>query len=129
MSSQESPAPLSAEANDALFVAVLEVCEKSFFAFVESCEAARFTALVKQVGVPGGQLDGIPAAARQGEGAPPNWLQASIGFDGSLIAGTIEVLLPEALARWLVASLLGVSQEVELQQVLLLDQQVFDGIG
>ena len=35
MSSHESPMLLPAEADDALYVAALEVCEKSFFAFIE----------------------------------------------------------------------------------------------
>ena len=49
MSYHESPAPITADAVDALFVAIVEVCENSFFAFVESCEPDRFDALVERM--------------------------------------------------------------------------------
>jgi hypothetical protein len=144
MSYQESPAPITADAVDALFVAVVEVCENSFFAFVESCEPDRFAALVERLVPMVEQRAEPPSPAakkrgrRTGRGAesgrvdPPrvsDWVNASLTFTGSALSGTMEVLLPVRLARQLVASLLGLSQEIELHQVELLEHQVFDGIG
>jgi hypothetical protein len=143
MSYQESPAPITADAADALFVAVVEVCENSFFAFVESCEPDRFAALVERLVPMVEQSAGTsPApkrrgrrtgrAAESGRPDPPRlseWVNASLTFTGSPFSGTMEVILPVRLARQLVASLLGLSQEVELHQVELLEHQVFDGIG
>jgi chemotaxis phosphatase CheX-like protein len=144
MSYQESPAPITADAIDALFVAVVEVCENSFFAFVESCEPDRFAALVERLVPMVEQRAETPSptpkrrgrrngrAAESGLPEPPRlseWVNASLTFTGSPFSGTMEVILPVRLARQLVASLLGLSQEVELHQVELLEHQVFDGIG
>jgi hypothetical protein len=144
MSYQESPALITADAIDALFVAVVEVCENSFFAFVESCEPDRFAALVERLVPMVEQRAETPPQAprkrgrRTGRGAesglvdPPRfseWVNASLAFTGSAFSGTMEVILPVRLARQLVASLLGLSQEIELHQVELLEHQVFDGIG
>lgn len=127
MPSHESPLPTRAEANDALYVALVEVCEKSFFAFVESCDATRFTALVNQVVTDAtASEDGAHEAQTA---ASLEWLKASVAFDGTLLKGVVEVCLPKRLAYWLVASLLGISREVELREVQLVDDQVFDGIG
>ena len=57
------------------------------------------------------------------------WVKASLSFTGTAFSGTIDVLLPMRLARQLVASLLGLSQEVELHEVEMREHQVFDGIG
>lgn len=144
MSSHESPAPITADAVDALFVAVVEVCENSFFAFVESCEPDRFAELVERL--PPVEPRAEPpspapkrrgrrsgrAASEPGRADRPqlsNWVNASLAFTGSSFSGTIDVILPVRLARHLVASLLGLSQEVELHEVELLEHQVFDGIG
>lgn len=147
MPSHESSTPTLADANDALFVALVDVCEKSFFTCVESCDASRFASLIDGAASTGG--DGH---AREGTTAgPPGWLKASVAFaarfrsagqfrrpgrshsgqsfDGTLSRGAIDLFLPEPLAQWLVASLLGVAGEVELGRVQLLDEQVFDGIG
>jgi hypothetical protein len=145
MSYHESPAPISADAVDALFVAVVEVCENSFFAFVESCEPDRFATLVERLAPPVEQREEMPfpalkrrdgrsgrAASESGRADRPKlsqWVKASLTFTGSAFSGTIEVLLPVRLARQLVASLLGLSQEVELHEVELREHQVFDGIG
>jgi hypothetical protein len=144
MSYHESPAPITADAVDALFVAVVEVCENSFFAFVESCEPDRFAALVERL-VPlveqrtetqsppkrRGRRTGkaVSESGRVDRPKLSEWMKASLTFTGSPLSGTIEVILPVRLARHLVASLLGLSQEVELHQVELLEHQVFDGIG
>ena len=141
MSYHESPAPITADAVDALFVAVVEVCENSFFAFVESCEPDRFATLVERM-VPLVEQTPSPPPKRRGRrsgraaesGRPDRpklseWMSASLTFTGSAFSGMIEVLLPVRLARQLVASLLGLSQEVELHEVELLEHQVFDGIG
>lgn len=122
MSYSKSPAPMPAEAMDALREALVQVCEKSFFAYVEPCEPARFAELVEQ----------LAAGAQPGSS---EWLKASVTFTGGF-GGAIEIVLPERLARWMVASLIGTSQntelqqlEVELQQVELSEHQLFDGIG
>jgi len=123
----ESPMPTPAETDDALYVALLHVCERSFFAFVETCDRLQFAVLVgkTQSQPPLQDVDGLDAMAAQ----LPRWLKASVAFDGNSASGAIEIVLPERLARWLVASLLGITTEVDLGQVELLDQQVFDGTG
>src|SRR5687768_4385221 len=98
---QESPMPTPAEADDALYVALLHVCERSFFAFVDACDPLQFAVLVgKTQSQPAIQdVDGLDEMAAQ----MPRWLKASVSFDGSSSSGAIEVVLPERLARWLVA--------------------------
>ena len=143
MSYHESPAPITADAVDALFVAIVEVCENSFFAFVESCEPDRFAALVQRLAPPVEQLietpfpelkrrDGRTAREVSGRVDRPKlseWVKASLTFTGSAFSGTMEIIVPVRLARHLVASLLGLSQEVQLHEVELREHQVFDGIG
>jgi hypothetical protein len=123
----ESPMPTPTETDDALYVALLHVCERSFFAFVETCDRLQFAVLVgkTQSQPPLQHVDGLDAMAAQ----LPRWLRASVAFDGNSSSGAIEIVLPERLARWLVASLLGITTEVDLGQVELLEQQVFDGTG
>jgi chemotaxis phosphatase CheX-like protein len=123
----ESPMPTPTETDDALYVALLHVCERSFFAFVETCDRLQFAVLVgkTQSQPPLQDVDGLDAMAAQ----LPRWLKASVAFDGNSSSGAIEIVLPERLARWLVASLLGITTEVDLGQVELLDRQVFDGTG
>ena len=41
----ESPMPTPTETDDALYVALLHVCERSFFAFVETCDRLQFAVL------------------------------------------------------------------------------------
>jgi len=145
MSYHESPAPISADAVDALFVAIVEVCETSFFAFVESCEPVRFAELVGRLAPPMEppvemqfpalkRRDGTSGRAafdsgRVDRSKVSEWVKASLSFTGTAFSGTIDVLLPMRLARQLVASLLGLSQEVELHEVEMREHQVFDGIG
>src|SRR5438128_12628121 len=102
----ESPMPAPTEANDALYVALLHVCERSFFAFVDACDPVQFAVLVAktQSHPPLQNVDGREDMAAQA----PRWLKASVPFEGTSSSGAIEVLLPERLARWLVASLLGI---------------------
>ena len=123
----ESPMPTPTETDDALYVALLHVCERSFFAFVETCDRLQFAVLVgkTQSQPPLQDANGLDAMAAQ----LPRWLKASVAFDGNSSSGAIEIVLPERLARWLVASLLGITTEVDLGQVELLDRQVFDGTG
>ena len=123
----ESPMPTPTETDDALYVALLHVCERSFFAFVEACDRLQFAVLVgkTQSQPPLQNVDGLEEMAAQ----RPRWLKASVAFDGNSSSGAIEIVLPERLARWLVASLLGITTEVDLGQVELLDRQVFDGTG
>jgi chemotaxis phosphatase CheX-like protein len=121
MSYSKSPVQTSAEAADALRHALVRVCEESFFAYVEPCEPARFAELVGQINPDTGS-------------SSPGWLNASVAFVGSF-SGAIEILVPERLARWLVASIIGTSQDAELrhlvalQQMMLSEHQIFDGIG
>lgn len=122
MSYYKSPVPTSAEAANALRDALVQVCEQSFFAYVEPCEPERFAALVEQLNA--------SAPARSAE-----WLKASVTFYGGF-SGAIEIVLPEPLARWLVASIIGTSQdaklpqlEIALQQMMFSEHQIFDGIG
>ena len=123
----ESPMPTPTETDDALYVALLHVCERSFFAFVETCDRLQFAVLVgkTQSQPPLQDVDALDAMAAQ----LPRWLKASVAFDGNSSSGAIEIVLPERLGRWLVASLLGITTEVDLGQVELLDRQVFDGTG
>ena len=123
MSLSKSPAQ-SAEAGLALRDAFVDVCENSFFAYVEVCDARKFAILAEEssrtarsVQEAGGQL---PSRARQ---RPSEWLKGSVGFSGSF-GGAIEIIMPEKLARSLVASLLGESPETEFAE-----HQVFDGLG
>ena len=97
MSYHESPVPITADAIDALFVAVVEVCENSFFAFVESCEPDRFAELVQRLAPPVEQLietlfpelkrrDGRSAREVSGRVDRPKlseWVKASLTFTGS----------------------------------------------
>src|SRR5262245_26843506 len=109
MSSSKSPAPT--DAGLTLRDAFIDVCENSFFAYVETCDPRKFAELAKR----------CHEARTQ-----PNvseWLKAAIGFGGPF-PGAIEVILPEPLGRWLVGSLLGSDPEEELPE-----HQVFDGVG
>lgn len=127
MSYQRSPAPMEANTDDALYVAVLDVCEKSFFTFVETCESVRFATLVEKITTH--RVTNVEDIDEKADPRVSGWLSASVAFEGTLSRGAIDVFLPERLARWLVASLLGISREVELREVDLTDNEVFDGIG
>lgn len=125
MSYHRLPTPTPAEAGNALRDALVQVCESSFFAFVEPCEPDRFAEIVRQL-----------ERAHRGVGRPAPtvppptssvWLKASVTFIGCF-AGAIEVVVPEPLARWLVASLVGLPHE-EPSELELPEHQVFDGIG
>jgi hypothetical protein len=125
----ELPIPTPTESDDALalYVALLHVCEKSFFAYIDACDPLQFAVLVgKTQSQPALQhADGLDERDAQ----LPRWLKASVFFDGNSSRGAMEVLIPERLARWLVASLLGITMEVDLGQLELPDGQVFDGTG
>src|SRR5947209_7412390 len=105
MSYQESAARLPAEAEGALFVAIVEVCERSFFTFVESCPLTRFTELIGQLNTSGASVPSAASVIGPNTSGTPPWLKASVTFSGPLLEGTVEVLLPECLARWLVGSM------------------------
>jgi hypothetical protein len=108
----QAPADASALLRDALF----DVCEQSFFAFVEPCSPERFSELVAQVDP---EADVRPG----GRTKPSEWLKASVAFTGPF-GGAIEVVMPERLARSLVGSLLGEPPEAPMAE-----HQIFDGIG
>jgi hypothetical protein len=103
------------DAGATLRQAFVEVCENSFFAFVEPCTPERFTALIAQT-----------ADARLAAGIAPTqseWLRASVGFTGTF-SGAVEVALPEPLARSLVGALLGEELDCEMPE-----HWMFDGVG
>jgi len=118
MSSPRLPAQAPADASALLRQALFDVCEQSFFAFVEVCSAERFAELVGAMSPL--QPEGSRAAARS---KPSEWLKASVAFTGPF-SGAIEVILPERLARSLVGSLLGEPPDTPMPE-----HQIFDGIG
>lgn len=115
MSSVKSQTP-PADASATLRQAFVEVCENSFFAFVDACPPERFAALIEQ-----------RATARLGDagGTPQqsDWLKASVAFTGAF-AGAVEVAIPEPLATTLVGALLGEEVDCEMPE-----HWVFDGVG
>lgn len=115
MSSVKLPAP-PADAGVTLRQAFIDVCERSFFAFVEPCSPERFGALVDQFTA--ARMTVAAGTPRQAE-----WLKASIGFSGAF-GGAVEVALPEPLAMALVSALLG--EEVD---GTMPEHWLFDGVG
>lgn len=105
-----------ADAGVTLRQALIDVCENSFFAFVEPCPAERFVTLVNQCAAVGRTDAG--GAPRQSE-----WLRASVGFTGAF-GGAVEVTLPEPLAVILVGALLGEEVDCEMPE-----HWMFDGVG
>jgi hypothetical protein len=118
MSSHRSPVQAPADASALLRQALFDVCEQSFFAYVEACSPERFSELVDVITPP--QADAGRSASRT---KPSEWLKASVAFSGPF-GGAIEVILPERLARSLVGSLLGEPPETAMPE-----HQIFDGIG
>ena len=116
MSSPRLPVQAPADASALLRDSLFDVCEQSFFAFVEPCSPERFSELVAQVDPEAG----IRPAGRT---KPSEWLKASVAFTGPF-GGAIEVVLPERLAKSLVGSLLGEPPEAPMAE-----HQIFDGIG
>jgi CheY-specific phosphatase CheX len=120
MSLSKSLGPPS-EAAAALKDAFADVCENSFFAYVEPCEPRRFAELVKST-MEAAIAETRPGGARAGR-RDSIWLKAAVAFNGSF-AGAIEVILPESLATGLVSSLLGADPDNGLPE-----HQMFDGVG
>jgi hypothetical protein len=118
MSSPRLPVQAPADASALLRQALFDVCEQSFFAFVEVCSPERFAELVGEIGPI--QTESGRAGARS---KPSEWLKASVAFTGPF-GGAIEVIMPERLARSLVGSLLGEPPDAPLPE-----HQIFDGIG
>lgn len=117
MSSHRSLAQAPADASALLRQALCDVCEQSFFAYVEACSPERFTELVTEISP-------LQAEGRAGARTKPSvWLKASVAFTGPF-GGAIEVILPERLARSLVGSLLGEAPDTPMPE-----HQIFDGIG
>ena len=119
MSSSKSPAP--PDAGVSLRDAFVDVCENSFFAYVENCDGHRFAQLAEQSSQAARAESDAGRSARRT--AASEWLKSSVAFNGTF-SGSIEVILPEQLARWLVGSLLGEAPENDLPE-----HQVFDGVG
>ena len=119
MSYQRSQMPTPADAVAALQNAVVQVCESSFFAYVEPCEPDRFAEAVRQ----------LERSHRASAGLAPSsiWLKASVSFIGCF-AGAIEVVVPEPLARWLVSSMIGLPEN-EPPAVEMSEHELFDGLG
>lgn len=115
MSSVKSQTP-PADASVTLRQAFIEVCEESFFAFVEPCPPERFATLVTQ--------RATACLSEAGEAPPQSeWLKASVTFTG-VFAGAVEVALPQPLAAILVGALLGEEVDSEMPE-----HWVFDGVG
>lgn len=102
MSFVKSQASVPAELSDALQAALIEVGENAYFVFVEPVTLEQFAALA-------------------GEAVGP-WMTASVSFAGAS-SGSIEIVLPEELARWLVTSLLG------MPGADLTSPELSDGVG
>ena len=121
MSLSKSPAQ-SLEAGIALRDAFIDVCESSFFAFVEVCDAHKFAVLAEECSrsVRAAQDGMSSSGSKQVES---EWLKASVRFSGTF-SGVVEVILSERLARTLIASLLGEAPESEFAE-----HQIFDGLG
>lgn len=109
MSSPSSPPPPTfAEHESALRHALGEVAEQSFFAFVSGLDRAGFVELVSEWS---------DRAAGAGD---PGWLIAAVPFRGGF-AGALEVAMPAALARTLLASFLGLPPDEAAPEGLLHD--------
>ena len=110
------------DADAILFLALVEVCERSFFTTVEGCEPAQFAGLIKNV------ASDAALEASAGEHAF-RWLKARVAFDGTLSKGVVEVILPERLGSWLVQSMLGLTENWGEPSPPLSAEQTFDGVG
>jgi len=110
------------DADTILFLAIMEVCERSFFTTVEGCEPAQFAALIKNVA-------SDAALEASGSDDPFRWLKASVAFDGTLSRGVVEVIIPERLGSWLVRSMLGLTDDDGDAAMTMAAEQTFDGVG
>src|SRR4051812_48955134 len=106
------------DADAVLYLALVEVCERSFFTMVESREPSEFAALIKNV---------ASDAALEASDHGFRWLKASVAFDGTLSRGVVEVILPERLGGWLVESMLGLTEDGRAPAMA--PGQIFDGVG
>lgn len=107
------------DADAMLFLALVEVCERSFFTLVEACDPGQFAALLKNVA--------SEAALDSDRGFA--WLRATVAFDGTLSKGGVDVILPERLGGWLVESMLGLNPSAPGEPAALTEEQAFDGVG
>jgi CheY-specific phosphatase CheX len=119
MSSSKSLAPR--DAGLTLRDAFVDVCENSFFAYVETCDARKFAELAAAAAEAHQENEQNRQVARRP--VQSEWLKAAVGFGGAF-PGAIELVLPEQLARSLVGSILGAEPETELPE-----HQIFDGLG
>lgn len=103
MTSSVPLSPSKPEVLDAVQAALIEVAEHAFFVFVEPSTDAEYRA----------------AVARTGDA----WLRASVDYVGRS-TGRVEIHLPEELGRWLVGSLLGLTNHASL-----IESQLRDGVG
>src|SRR5919201_6973706 len=110
------------DADAILFLALVEVCERSFFTTVEGCAPAQFASLIKNV------ASDAALEATAGDDAF-RWLKASVAFDGTLSKGVVEVILPERLGSWLVQSMLGLTDDSGEPARPLSAGQTFDAVG
>lgn len=110
------------DADAMLYLALVQVCERSFFTMVETCDPGRFAALLKNVA--------SAAALDEADHGPRfSWLKATVAFDGTLSKGTVDVFLPERLGGWLVESMLGLNPDDAEHGAALTEAQTFDGVG
>jgi len=110
------------DADAMLFLALVEVCERSFFTLVEACEPGQFAALLKNV-ASDAALDSV------GSDRGFAWLKATVAFDGTLSKGAVDVVLPERLGGWLVESMLGMTPSALGGPAPLTEEEAFDGVG
>ena len=110
------------DADAMLFLALVEVCERSFFTMVEACDPGQFASLLKNVA-------SAAALDDAGDGRAFPWLKATVAFDGTLSKGAVDVFLPESLGGWLVESMLGLNPDGEEHGERLTEAQTFDGVG
>jgi hypothetical protein len=110
------------DADAMLFLALVQVCERSFFTMVEACDPGQFAALLKNVA-----SEAALDAKDQGRGFP--WLKATVAFDGTLSKGAVDVFLPERLGGWLVESMLGLDPDAADTAATMTEAQTFDGVG
>ena len=85
--------------HDSLSVALVDVAEGSFFAFVDPCEPVHFNELARGV---------------------RSWIQASVLFDGPF-GGAVLVVVTEPLARSLFSAFLGTESDVVPMESALFD--------
>lgn len=100
--------PTFAEHRDAVAAAVVEVSENSFFAFVTPAEWDLFTDLLRT------------PHALEADFAAETWMQTRVAFDGAF-RGILQIVMPERLARELLAAFVGLGPDDPVEPPQLVD--------